>query len=73
MADATPATSEGVDWGRIVRVWVLIAVVTAVLLFTAASRSSDAVFATAVVGIGTVALLTAITGFVIGAAAALET
>lgn len=79
MADARPATDGGdrgeggVDWARIGRVWVLIGLVTAILLFTAATRAPGEVFATAVVGIGGVALVTAITGFLIGAASGLET
>lgn len=73
MAENTAAASSDIDWARVGRVWVLIAFVTAVFLFAAAERTPSDVFATAAVGIGTVALMTAITGFLIGAAGALET
>lgn len=71
MTDTT-VSSRGTDWARVGRVWVLIGFVSAVLLFTAASRLPDAAFASVTVGVGVVALLTAITGFLIGAAGGLE-
>lgn len=62
----------GVDWGRFGRVVALIAFVSAVFLFAAADTLGPDLFQIAVVAIGSVALVTAITGFLIASATALE-
>jgi hypothetical protein len=62
----TRSNSEsGLDTGRLARLGTLIAFVTAVSLLTSAQVLSGALFSVAVVAIGSVALVTAITGFLI--------
>jgi hypothetical protein len=63
-----------VDKGRFARVLVLISFVTAVILLTTAQRfgTGGRVFPVAVVAVGTISLVTAITGFLIAAAEGLE-
>lgn len=64
--------SDGIDTGRLLRLYVLIASVTAVFLLTARQVVAGTVFSIAVVVVGAVALVTAITGFLIAAAGAAE-
>lgn len=59
-----------VDTGRFARVVVLISFVTAVILLMTAQRfgTGGRIFPVAVVAVGTISLVTAITGFLIAAA-----
>lgn len=59
-----------IDTGRFARVVVLISFVTAVILLTTAQRfgTEGSIFPVAVVAVGAVSLVTAITGFLIAAA-----
>lgn len=59
------ADDVGFDLGRFARTLVLIAAVTAVFLLIGASRLSDELFQIGAVAIGAVAVVTAITGFLI--------
>lgn len=61
-------SGSGLNTSRLVRLLTLIAFVTAVFLLTAAQVLSDALFSIAVVAVGSVALVTAILGFVIALA-----
>lgn len=63
-----------VDTGRFARIVALIASVSAVFLLTTAERfgADSRVFSTAVVAIGSISLVTAITGFLISAAEMVE-
>ena len=61
-------TGPNVSWGRFARVLVLVAFVSFVFLFTAADALTGVLFQVAVVVIGGVALVTAITGFLIAVA-----
>ena len=61
-------TGSGLDVGRFARLLTLIAFVTAVFLLTAAQVLTQALFSIAVVAVGSVALVTAILGFVIALA-----
>ncbi|WP_394739383.1 hypothetical protein [Natronococcus roseus] len=56
---------QGLDTGRLARLGTLIAFVTAVSLLTSAQVLAGALFSIAVVAIGSIALVTAITGFLI--------
>ena len=68
-AERTAAeTGTNVSWGRFARVLVLVAFVSFVFLFTAADALAGVLFQVAVVVIGGVALVTAITGFLIAVA-----
>jgi hypothetical protein len=62
------ASDSSLDTGRLLRLLVLIAAVSAVFLLTAREVVSGTLFSIAVVVIGAVALLTSITGFLISAA-----
>lgn len=66
------ASDTGFDVGRFARTLALIAVVTAGFLLTGATVLSGVLFQVAIVAIGSVALVTAITAFVIAAAARLD-
>lgn len=68
--DATPR--GGFDTGRFSRTLALIAFVTAVFLLTGGTILSGALYQIAVVAIGSVALVTAITAALIAAASAVE-
>ena len=61
-------TGPNVSWGRFGRVLVLVAFVSFVFLFAAADILTGVLFQVAVVVIGGVALVTAITGFLIAVA-----
>lgn len=63
---------NGVDWRRFLRIGVVIAFVTTVFIFTAATVLPGSLFAVAAGAIGAVALVTTITGFLIAAASTLE-
>lgn len=67
------ATSSGFDAGRLLRTLALIAVVTGAFMFASANVLSGTVFSIAVAAIGSIGLVTAITAFVIAAAAAADT
>ncbi|AGB38534.1 hypothetical protein [Natronococcus occultus] len=58
-------SERGLDTGRLARLGTLIAFVTAVSLLTSAQVLAGALFSVAVVAIGSVALVTAIIGFLI--------
>jgi len=60
-------TDSGFDTGRFARLVVLIAFVTAVSIMTSAQTLEGTVFRISVFAIGSVALLTAMTGFLIAA------
>lgn len=64
--------SDGIDTGRLLRLYVLIAAVTAVFLLTAREVVTGTTFSIALVVIGSVALVSAITGFLIAAAGTVE-
>jgi hypothetical protein len=66
-------SDAGLDTGRLGRTLVLIAFVTAVFLLTGASVLDGVLFQVAVFAIGGVALVTAITGFVIAVASVADT
>jgi len=66
------SNEPGIDAGRFGRTLVLIGFVTTVFLFLIADRLSGDSFRIGVVAIGTVALITAITGFLIAAGSAVE-
>ncbi|ELY52027.1 hypothetical protein [Natronolimnohabitans innermongolicus] len=66
------ASDRGLDTGRLARLGTLIAFVTAVSLLTAAQVLAGPLFSIAVVAIGSVALVTAITGFLISLGAAYD-
>ncbi|WP_114575712.1 hypothetical protein [Saliphagus sp. LR7] len=61
----TETDREGFDTGRFARLFTLIAAVTAVSLLTSARLLGGALLAAAVVGVGTIALITAMIGFLI--------
>ncbi|MFC4438835.1 MULTISPECIES: hypothetical protein [Natrialbaceae] len=58
-------SSSGLDTGRLARLFTLIAAVTAVSLLTSAQVLVGPLFSIAVVAVGSVALVTAIVGFLI--------
>lgn len=60
---------NGLDVGRLGRLLTLIAFVTAVSLLTSAQVLAEELFSIAVVAIGSIALVTAIIGFLIAAGA----
>ena len=66
------SSEPGIDVGRLGRTLVLIGFVTTVFMLLIASRLSADTFRIGAVAIGTVALITAITGFLIAAGSALE-
>lgn len=66
IVDRTDTTeTSGLDTGRLARLFTLIAAVTAVSLLTSAQVLEGALFSIAVVAVGSVALVTAIVGFLI--------
>lgn len=64
--------SDGFDTGRFGRLLALIAFVTAISIMTSAQTLEGTVFRISVFAIGSVALLTAMTGFLIAASAAYD-
>ncbi|PHQ39162.1 hypothetical protein DJ69_07560 [Halorubrum persicum] len=66
------SSEAGIDAGRFGRTLVLIGFVTTVFLFLIAERLSGDTFRIGAIAIGTVALITAITGFLIAAGSAVE-
>jgi hypothetical protein len=66
------SSEPGIDVGRFGRTMALIGLVTAVFLLLSANRLGDDAFKVGAVAIGSVALITAITGFLIAAGSALE-
>lgn len=66
------SNEAGFDTGRFGRTLVLVGFVTAVFLLLTARRFSDEVFQIGAVAIGSVALITAIVGFLIAAGSRLE-
>ncbi len=67
--ETADADGGGFDTGRLGRLLALIGFVTAVSLLTSAQILPSELFSIAVVAIGSVALVTAITGFLIAGAA----
>ena len=67
-ADSTDADGDPLPIGRFGRLVTLVAFVTAVFLLTAAEALPDRLFSIAVVVIGVIAIVTAITGFLISVA-----
>ncbi|AEH37058.1 hypothetical protein [Halopiger xanaduensis] len=65
LLDTDDEFSQGLATGRFGRLLVLIAAVTAVSLLTSAQVLSGTVFQIAVVGVGSIAVVTAIIGFLI--------
>jgi ABC-type enterobactin transport system permease subunit len=61
------STESGLDTGRLARTLTLVVFVSAVFFLLAASRLSGDVFRIGVVGIGAVAFVTALIGFLIAA------
>lgn len=68
----TGGASRGFDVGRFGRLLVLIGAVSAISLLTSAQALSGIVFSTAVVVVGTVALITALVGFLIALGASYD-
>lgn len=66
-------SNDGFDTARFARTLILIAVVTGVFLLTGANVLTGVLFQVAVVAVGSIALVTAITGFIIAAASAADT
>ena len=66
------SSEPGIDVGRLGRTLVLIGFVTTVFMLLIANRLSGDTFRIGAVAIGTVALITAITGFFIAAGSALD-
>lgn len=64
--------NETFDTGRFARIGTLVAAVTAVFLLLAATRLEGRVFQVGAVAIGGVAVVTAMTGFLIAAGSAYE-
>jgi hypothetical protein len=60
--------ARSLDVARLARLYTMIGFVTAVFMFTAASELSANVFPVAVAALGSVAVVTAIIGFLIAAA-----
>jgi ABC-type enterobactin transport system permease subunit len=63
---------SGIDLARLGRTLTLIGFVTAVFLLLAVNRLSGEVFRVGVVGIGAVAFVTAIVGFLVAAVSAFD-
>lgn len=63
---------EGVDTGRLGRLYTLIAFVTAVFLLTATELFSGTLLSIAVVAIGAITMVTAIIGFVTAAVGSID-
>jgi uncharacterized membrane protein len=63
------SAEPGVDTGRLARTMTLIALVTAVFLWVLAERLSGQLLQVGVAAVGAVAVVTAITGFLIAAGA----
>jgi hypothetical protein len=72
LTETKTAESDGLDTGRLARLFTLIAAVTAVSLLTSAQVLTGALFSIAVVAVGSVALVTAITGFLISLGASYD-
>lgn len=66
------SSQPGIDVGRFGRTLALIGAVTAVFLFLTANRLGGDLFRVGAVGIGVVAMITAMTGFLIAAAGAYD-
>ena len=66
------SSEPGIDIGRLGRSLVLIGFVTTAFLFLIANRLSGDAFRIGAIAIGTVALITAIIGFLIAASSAVE-
>lgn len=66
------SSEPGIDAGRFGRTLVLIGFVTAVFLILTANRLEDEVFRIGAFAIGTVAVITAMTGFLIAAGSAVD-
>lgn len=66
------SSDQGIDRGRFGRTLVLIGIVTAVFLILTANRFDDSLFRISAVGIGVLALVTAMTGFLIAAGSAYD-
>ena len=69
---STVSDEPSIDTGRLARTLTLIAFVTAGFLMLSAARLGEDLFRIAVVGVGTVALITAIVAFLIAAGSAYE-
>ncbi|TYL39115.1 hypothetical protein CV102_07430 [Natronococcus pandeyae] len=65
LTDTKSKSADGLDTGRLARLFTLIAAVTAVSLLTSAQVLAGPLFSIAVVAVGSVALVTAIVGFLI--------
>jgi len=66
------SSEPGIDIGRFGRTLVLVSFVTAVFLILTANRLGDELFRIGAFAIGTVAVVTAIIGFLIAAGSALD-
>lgn len=66
------SNGPGFDTGRFGRTLLLVGFVTTVFLFLTANRLSDDAFRIGAVAIGTVAMVTAIVGFLIAAGSAVD-
>ncbi len=66
------SSEPGIDVGRLGRILVLISVVTAVFLVLTANRLGGEAFRIGMFAIGTVAVVTAIIGFLIAAGSAVD-
>lgn len=66
------SSDPGIDVGRFGRTLVLIGFVTTVFLFLITNRLSGDTLRIGVVAVGTMALITAITGFLIAAGSAVD-
>lgn len=67
-SESEPAATDPLPVGRLGRLLALVAFVTAVFLFVSSRALDDDLFAIAVVVIGAVAVVTAISGFLISVA-----
>lgn len=67
------SNEPGIDLGRFGRTLVLIGAVTAVFLFLTANRLDDDLFQVGAIAIAAVAVVTAMTGFLIAAGSAYDT
>lgn len=72
MSQSNPSLFEDIAWERFLRLVVVIAFVTATFVFTAAEILPASLSTIAVGAFGSVAMVTAIIGFLIGAASTLE-
>lgn len=66
------SNATGFDRGRLARTLALIVFVTAVFLFLTAERLGETAFQIGAVAIGSIAIVSAITGFLIAFASALD-